>query len=214
MKIISNFKDYYDYVGGNDPDSKKVYVRKTVEWKNGGEFQRKDLPEEMTHDRRIFVVPKSRRGTSVPSDIYGMGYLYFCDRTIPVIVERVSGTDTYHYSLKGLPPDFVHTYELRRFIWGRGRKGSWEDFFSKIVEVKLNKLSGCPVIWYYQGIVLNPRLSDISFNHYLSPTQCFTEIYNWLPYEGEVELPMGGPDDMIRWEQKGFDKKTSFRNVK
>lgn len=58
----------------------------------------------------------------------------------------------------------------------------------------------------------NGLLSIMQFYKVMSPTETYTELYNWIPYV-EPDLP-GSPDDMYRYEEKGFDKKTSFRKDK
>jgi hypothetical protein len=56
---------------------------------------------------------------------------------------------------------------------------------------------------------LNPNLSEIDFK-LIKPERIYQSIYNFIEYVEPSNLP-GSPDDMTRYEAKGFDKKTSFR---
>ena len=58
----------------------------------------------------------------------------------------------------------------------------------------------------------NIRLASIGFSQVLPPEQVFMQIYNFL-IPAEVE-PDTNPDNMNRYQAKGFDRKTSFRKPK
>lgn len=213
MKIISKFKDYYDHVAGHDPDPRKVYNRVTREVDLKEYLNSRDIPD--TYDD-IYVAHKKNKKEDIRqllSGKYVIKYLFFCDRIIPIIEERNTGrfigdVAKYHYSLDTLPTSFEDDYDLNRF--STSSKKPFRELFTVQETQKVNRAVGSPII--YSGTA-DIRLAGIDFNRFMVPSATFTEIYNWLPFE-EPDLPMGGPDDMIRWEQKGFDKKTSFRNIK
>lgn len=202
MKIISPFKDYYDFVAGHDPDPRKVYVReeRRIDWKDEGASPQ--------YNGSIYIKRAGRRYVRQNSSmIYNLEYVFFCNRAIPVIIERRDGTNVYHYSLDKLS-SFDEDYSSGEHTTWYKRK-TFKEIFSGCKITDINSRLKSPI--YFDGRV-NIKLSSISFNNHMLPSEVFTEIYNWIPFN-EPELPMGGPDDMIRYQQHGFDKKTSFRNM-
>lgn len=222
MKIISKFKDYYDHVAGYDPDPRKIYVR---EIDTLDEDEKRKIKKLLDLPSNNLVYYRGKKNRNVDSCLYRQGSLYLCDRLYRV-VEEVDSEDTgvydkayickYHYSLNTLPKDFgeeytTNTYSLKKMDWGK--------FFTP-GNTKINSIVGSPIVYHgkdnslvWFSLVKNCKLAGLGFGQVMTPQEAFTEIYNWLPFV-EPDLPMGGPDDMIRWEQHGFDKKTSFRNVK
>ncbi len=89
-----------------------------------------------------------------------------------------------------------------------------------VLPTDLNKKLNSPVIVlnhplkvYMDGNIRNAILEDIKFAKVIPPSEAYQSIYNFIPYP-EPEMP-SSPDDMARYESKGFDKKTSFRpNIK
>lgn len=57
-----------------------------------------------------------------------------------------------------------------------------------------------------------PNLSLYNFGKIKSAEEVYVYVDNYIqPKQVEID---NNPDNMIRYEQKGFDKKTSFRNIK
>lgn len=216
MKIISDFKDYYDYIAGYDTDPRKVYVRRREEFYPYDKVLQERVGEDNVKllrrlsNTNIYLTPKKGHVRRFTSDIYKHGALLFCNKLYRYIKE-IKNTEiiTYHWN------DSVITEEFRRYYVNNSffPKISWDGYFDPL-EYNINTATNIPII-HCNGreIVINECLKSIDFSKLKSPQEVFTEIYNFIPYV-EPELPMGGPEDMIRWEQKGFDKKTSFRNVK
>ena len=60
---------------------------------------------------------------------------------------------------------------------------------------------------------LFPKLSDLKFANVINPEQMYIDVYNWLSKRNEFNH-IDNRNDVQKLESKGFDKKTSFRNVK
>lgn len=216
MKIISKFKDYYDFVAGHDTDPRKVYVRemKVVDYTFQGEKPNiLSLHESPTYGNMYN---------------FFMGEVWFCDQRYPYLQD---------VRLKLMYWDYEAIPERTKDLWEKVNSGSrrydltdhWGIKLSKKhkryhwryssylsdKEKDLNTKFNAPVIFSYiwdkrnVETVINGRLADVNFAAVKSPQDAFTEIYNWIPYI-EPEMP-SDPTDMSRFVNKGFDKKTSFR---
>lgn len=232
MKIISNFKDYYDFVAGHDTDPRKVFVR------NIKIFKHKD--EEPFYAHKIIL---DRRE-------WFQGAVLLCDKQYNYLFDMKN--NIYYYTIADLPKVLQETILLKNFrnrkgyaaegrknlfyknnigwllpdrekafLWYRGKNfPMYGEVGSKLVEgmKNYNTKNKAPIVYcrvrdgLFTEWVYNGSLNDIQFNKVMSPSEAFTEIYNWLPYQ-EPEVP-SDPVDMVRFEGKGFDKKISFRNVK
>jgi hypothetical protein len=114
----------------------------------------------------------------------------------------------FHYSGEELLKD------KKVFKYDFNKRNLLEQFTPK--DTNINKLLNCPVVLRNPAgeIINNPRLTDIHFQSFMTATDCYQTIYNWLSANlPEVKIP-NSPDDMHRYQAKGFDKKTSFRNIK
>lgn len=87
-----------------------------------------------------------------------------------------------------------------------------------IVDKKnLNRLNSTPILVSgVFGLVLNPLLSSMNLNGYISPEDIFLLVSNWISSEIDEMLKVNNNlTDIQKLENKGFDKKTSFRpNIK
>jgi hypothetical protein len=211
MKIISKFKDYYDFVAGYDTDPRKVYDRSM---RIAGTFY-KDVPKMKSLEWNGFY----------------LGEVWFCDTRYPYLYDR---NGDYHYDYYQIPEatrdwlqeqrsnhrefDLADHWHIR-FKRKRGSRKhpGWMNWLTT-KEEKINTRFRAPIIFtqlrdeLYQEIVFNGRLSDVNFQQVMSPAEAFTTLYNWIPYH-EPEMP-SDPTDMGRFENKGFDTKTSFRGKK
>ena len=218
MRILSKFKDYYDFVV-SEPDNKKMFIRETTV------FQ----PE---NSRKL----KSNYGNTMQLDskkieLGFLSLLAFCDK----LYQYFQYENVIYWNYEDIPENVIKAitpkskwwgrdnYENSYWGWGRNefndmlhyKKLGWiVDRHSKEpIKSKLNKEFDTPIVFInnpnYTTITLNPKLTDLGFNKILSPTEAYQDIYNWIPYK-EPETP-SSPDDMGRYEAKGFDKKSSFR---
>lgn len=219
MKIISKFKDYYDFVAGYDTDPRKVYDRKMLlkaTWE-------KELPKIMSMRSCVHCRP-------------GIGFykgeVWFCDIRYPYLLNVETGFYYYDYFTI---PEQVRIYLENLIVINRSydladhfdiqlredRKRGWSKigwkWRSRLSEKEkaVNTKLKSPVVftWLRDGIheefAINGVLEWVRFPQIKSAIAAFQEIYNWIPYI-EPEMP-SDPTDMGRFINKGFDKKTSFR---
>jgi len=70
-------------------------------------------------------------------------------------------------------------------------------------------------LWVPRPLVLNPRLADFAFGRVLPAQTVYQEIAMWiggvLPQRGAMTATVPDP---IRFEEHGFDSRTSFRRTK
>jgi hypothetical protein len=232
MKIISPFKDYYDWVVF-ETDHRKIYNRTTLEVVfSKEEFDKNPAQYFLSHIPKrdlITEFPPSFEN-DVPETISAC--VHFCGYSYRGIYD--CGSAKYYWDYNLIPN--VKLYE-KEYLRNRN-KGTyinipWEDkklglqlhdhialqWFPKPDDIEdekkkswayeLNKKLKCPVILETPGkLVLNPRLSSIDFK-LISPTDAYQLIYNFIEYE-EPKIP-ADPTDISRLETKGFDKNRSFR---
>lgn len=232
MRILSKFSDYYDYVV-IQPDNKKMYIRdtKTVVY---SEDEHKKAPE------RTFLSPESyhitytrlKRDNTESFEGGFISILAYCDK----MHYYFQYNNLIYWNYEDIPEEVIKKITPKKGRWWRFDNDNYEKYswgrsplrdmlhFKKLgwvldrhtkeqLKTELNKRYDTPLVLIktpnYLDIVLNPKLSEIGFNKVLTPTETYQDIYNWIPYN-EPEVPKS-PDDMNRYEAKGFDKKTSFR---
>lgn len=233
MRILSPFKDYYDFVV-SEPDNKKVYIRETknvvFEESVYNEFKDRTILSPVPYD------DITRHGRGDHTEMFDNGFisiLAYCDK----LHYFLQYNRLIYWDFKDIPEDVAKKIAPKRsrwekwkdidnydnWIWGRTplkdifyhEKIDWvrDRHTKEPIKTNLNKKFGSPLVFFktpsFRDIVLNPKLVDIGFNKVLSPTETYQDIYNWIPYN-EPEVP-SSPNDMSRYEAKGFDKKTSFR---
>ena len=161
------------------------------------------------------------------------GKVYFC-------AELHSGeyyTSSYIYTKEGML-EFLrshqkeHTYRYVLDEKGEFRKNifqSAEDFYdrftgeqdSEIVDLLIK--AGTPIIQIHgyrsrldgRRVVLNPCLRMIEFYRCLDPYTAFQEISMFISgVMGGQAPPMIQVSDTVRLEKHGFDRVTSFRNMR
>lgn len=243
MKIISNFRDYYDHVafryGGGDP--KIVYVRPFLD--TGG-----DVVEKINDFRLL------RRGQKVNSPISNSEYIDIVGDIQRIYYHR-QDPDPVEAEITGLvigniffllmkrcwgPSDKVfHTlgdndlaeiekkFEKRYYYWGD--KPNTKHFVNHKDDtlIDLCRFVGRPVFTFslssphrYENVIFSkkcPNLGDLGIGKYITDE----EMYQHLSYF-VGNLIKTSPDMMPEYVvadkdkilQHGFDYKTSFRNVK
>jgi hypothetical protein len=231
MRILSPFKDFYDYVIV-ETDNRKFYLRETKEVVYS-ELEHKKSPEKTVLSPLTYDQVNGMRVKGLHAFEKGyFGVVAFCGRLRSFLVY---GDDLYwHYD--DVPENTIKTLQKlaktkwnswdsptydKSWAWGRDplkdmlryKKIDWvmDRHTKEHSHTNLNKIFNAPVIVMtgVRNITLNPKLSEIGFNKAITPTEAYQDIYNWIPYN-EPEVP-SSPDDMSRYEAKGFDKKTSFR---
>jgi hypothetical protein len=225
MKIISKFKDYYDFVAGHDDDSVVTYERTTLKAIHQiGYDQLNDLTKRnhfVLNDFRFdypfhlksssYMWNKKRKKYININEFGEFHRIYFCNKIYLFFITKSNQIITDLTEFK----EFVNPNESNSFSYSTITNFNKDSLFD-VFETDLNKKFNSPIIWINNDneVVLNPKLSDLNFINYFSAIDCYQSIYNWLSEnKPQVEIP-SSPNDMYRYESKGFDKKTSFRNIK
>ncbi len=217
MRILSKFKDFYDYVV-TEPDNKKMFLRDTtlIEPDNARKLYHKYGQSMQFNPKHI--------------DAGFISVLAFCDK----FHKYFQYENLIYWRYEDIPEEIIkkitprskwwkieNDYEHR--FWGRDALNDmlhyktlgWvcDRHTKEPIKTDFNKVFNSPIVFValpdYNKIIVNPKLNDFGFNKVISPTEAYQDIYNWIPYN-EPEVPKS-PDDMSRYEAKGFDKKTSFR---
>jgi hypothetical protein len=233
MRILSKFKDFYDYVVF-ETDNRKVYVRDTKNVVfNESNINETSVLCPITHNefRNKYkgYIYNEKWLNKEPK--WFIGCVGFCDK----IRYYFQHENVIYWNYEDIPDELIKEisprskwgkYELKnyeRYSWFRNpfsdmlayKELGWviDRHTKEPIKSDLNTLFNCPVVLIastdLQKVILNPKLNDMGFNKIISPTEAYQDIYNWIPYN-EPEVP-SSPNDMSRYEAKGFDKKTSFR---
>ena len=213
MKIISNYKEYYDYLQGiYGIDEKIVYARvcESAYWSKG-EFKKVPLikPEhiEFPQSDRIREYVLSVCGYDYPVTIFRGDYCFTIE-DLTKLYDRIKKDNINVY-----PSDFA---ELERKIQLFRKYPHWRDRYvnvwrEEIKESEINDKYNCPVVLSngYE-VVKNVRLSDFGINKILDPETIYRKICDFLTREPII---VDNRTNAQKVESHGFDKITSFRNM-
>jgi len=236
MRIVSEFRDYYDGIQGVAQDRSLVFVRKPrevdYEWK-GINCPTYPFPVFSGYYRHV-------QDQDLVVDNYTVG---FCGKIYPVVeVSRWTGSDRvseFCYNL-GEIDSFVEAnfkkkqiegYRSKKWEWGRTpwqhgcRRGEFEKYFEKYKEYTANPFyekyfleNHSPVfLGTYKGknggekkVVYNGCLKEVEFYRIFDPYMTFQEISMYLGGLAVPQKPMLEISDEVMAEIKGFNK-YSFR---
>lgn len=210
MRIISGFTDYYDYIANQHVDNRIVYNRHCQEYTPDYDDKRR-VPTYRLIGRHDPDVADTLR---FPEHYYDVDSVHFCGKRYFFIVNegRITFEPNEMYALLAA--------ELRR-------KGKRQYAFDNLREMakrfyepvasSLNQELNAPVVLECKlpsgsAYITNIRLRTMQFVQVFAPEQAFMNLYNFL-IPKEIE-PDRDPDNMARYEAKGFDKTISFRKRK
>lgn len=192
MKIISKFKDYYDYLQGKfGIDEKKVLDR--TKFYNYGDFA--DSAEYIT--------------------LNFCGKLYY--RTTKKIVLKTSKYTNFqsydfqnHKDREPFLKYYKHNSNVKMVVLYTCEKYTWYTYNETDYEAISEKL---PYVVYSTSWNANgmPILKEIGFNNVIPPEEAYKLIEETISIK-EQEIKRD-PTDMNLYHSKGFDK-NSFRNIK
>ena len=181
MKIISTYKDYYDYLSGiYGEDPLKILDRREVDPSDNirtivfcDKIYIKGLPEHVFKSRDNTLRYADKEGKYFISDYYNIEIVYMDDEVVWFNVSK---------------EEFLRRNWLKK------------DYFDKITKP-----------YYIPGFSKKefPILKNIGFNKVMSAKDAYIAIENYISKK-DIEMD-SNPDNMIRYEQKGFDIKKSFR---
>ena len=220
MKIISPFKDYYDWVaskyGGGDP--RLVYKRTNIEGKNTKNLSMRNIVSGRSYQLSTLNADRYRRGKSA----YIFNILIFCGRQYLV----VKNGDATNILSEDKHPDLWEI--LKRTPKGIAsllvNPTSIDFCLGKQTQFAENlcKQYDQPVLLIVDdlgAVVSNriPVLQDVGFASIMSAEQCYQEISHFLGNvlrENPDTKPPVQVDDKYKIIGAGFDAKTSFRHRK
>ena len=219
MKIISPFKDYYDWVagkyGGGDP--RLIYNRNRIKGTS--------MSDPGFGLNRLASTELHRQRQSQQKPTHQLELLIFCGRRYVVVRnwERFGDADILsearHPELYSVMMEKPRTYEVFRSQWDPqkmylgGESQLAIDLCKKYSQPVL-LISGDPTPTVRDRI---PILRDLGFGSIMPAEQCYQEISHFL---GNVlcDSPDTKPpvevDDKFKIIGAGFDTKTSFRHRK
>jgi len=214
MKIISNFKDYYDYLQGvYGIDEKVVYERLCKAWLGDWNIA-KSKYENLGWKKQPLYRPNH------------LEFPYETDFE-PSVGVSVAKPKLEKHKLAICGTIYVVWVYCGKYYIGEAGKKILEDAGIKIEERQYlsgqretidgrktdeNEKENCPVILLSdleQASILNIRLTDFGINQVISPHDMYMMISNFITREKPV---VDTRTNVQKIEGKGFDKKTSFRH--
>jgi hypothetical protein len=212
MKLISNFKDYYDWVIGAKYgiDPKVVYERIPMEVnRHGGKPEKTGL-----HVPYQLADPNRKDITTFRLHVCGRSYLvlwfegkFHINEAATALQRRLARENNRQRS---------RAYYRQVEQWGDElgdkfptTRQQWYD-----TPTPLNAEFNCPVILedtlWRSTLHLNVRLSDYGIPSVLDPETVFLQLTDFfMPKEQVVDKRT----DVEKLQSHGFDKKTSFRKM-
>lgn len=202
MKIISKYKDYYDYLVGIYGEDPKLVLDR-----------RQDISANYNS--------QPENGDIIKMFICGLVYTgmfingkYCYGEDLIALSEPVKRYDKKYQYVK---------ITLNVKLWN----GTFvPKTFSLCIDIEksdLNDKHDCPIMVYPTNptnpynitdscIVKYPKLIDYNFASVIGPEEIFNTISNWLSTKiTERENIIDTRTDFLKLESKGFDKKRSFR---
>jgi hypothetical protein len=197
MKIISKYKDYYDYLSGIWGIDEKVVLDRRTPY------------EEFLH--------------CLDRDRYSLFYLCICDIAYNLLVGNgIIKIDKQLLDLEG----FYFDEKNNRINYNH----KLYDFRTPIElnkKTDINNQLNCPIVlssysshWVSLNIVKSekdwikfPKLSGLKVASILPAEDIYKQLYSWLSKRNESNV-VDSRNDVEKLTSAGFDKKTSFRNIK
>ncbi len=214
MRIISGFRDYYDYIANQNIDNKIVYERHCVEYKDGLRLVGPHKADILDLFDRKVVCTIHFCGTRYKF-IFSEGEFIY---DLKIMFDMVKAIKKYE-DTRSLPG--YYSLATSFFSWDKNFRNF--ETHNQPSPTDLNAKLNTPVVLefpfsanvghsQYKAYFTNIRLASIGFPAVIAPEQAFMQIYNFLiPAEVQPDI---NPDNMNRYEAKGFDLKTSFRKEK
>lgn len=188
MKIISKFKDYYDYLQG-------IY----------------GVDEKLILDRRKFIKPNKFTSN------FDKVTLFICDYQIEGIYlnnEWLYGDEIAPYALP--PKKYYYGIEYKSYWFIHNSEKPHNPHkvlkYSKLLNLSPNDNFKFPIlIQIDEELRFNPILKDYSIHKVFSPEQMWIMLSNWLSKPKDI---LNNQTDKEKIIAAGFDLRTSFRNIK
>lgn len=188
MKILSKYKDYYDYLTG-------IY----------GE------DEKLVLDRRKFDMPKFEYWLEMNSiAVYICGFVYegiYKDHKFYWGEScRPLGRKAETFNLRQKSEDIIYVGT------GYGARQQQLSLIPYKDKLELNKKANCPILLRINEREISqhefPILSQLNFQHYLPAQEIYLMLCEWLSPKDPNPAPLTDKQKIV---SAGFDLKTSFR---
>jgi len=203
MKIISKYKDYYDYLTGIYGIDDKLILDRT-------EFYNSNIP---IFDKKITFIICGL----IIDGLFHDGKFYYGEILRTFVERRKSERrNNYHYKLLYFGAD-TNTVYIKTY----GCKNSLAFSIKPIIDKsKFNENLDCPILivdnlgdYELSGIRVSkfPILKDYNIQSILKPNDIYQMIYDFLSRSKDI---VNNQTDKEKIIGKGFDYKHSFRNTK
>ena len=205
MKIISKYKDYYDYLGGvYGVDPKLILDRRSFdEYIINENTVKKDYPI------RVSLSISDIRYDGVAENRDGNIFYHFGDSRDQFGVDKKLS----YWQLKdGCEKDSIYLPQSKK-------QWSWYEVKRYPKPTDINQKENCPIVltlgyysWRDETHYKFPTLSELKIASILPPEDIWIHLSNWLAKRNEKVIE-DKLTDIQKIETKGFDKKKSFRKM-
>lgn len=197
MKIISKYKDYYDYLKGIYGEDEKLILDRRSFWKQAypGELDEAFI--------KIYIGGKLIEG-------FCRKGLFYYGQALETIATPVTKNEFLYAKEKAMVD--THYRITRDDSWYR------TEWVSKtILDTDVNDKLGKPIVFKYGQRIHEdtpyktfPVLLDLGLASYIPPTQIWLILTEWLGRQKDLHIS-NTQTDTQKILSKGFDLKTSFR---
>jgi len=191
MYILSKYKDYYDYLSG-------VY----------------GIDEKIVLDRRI--------NTPIPY-LYTGFRLYIAGYIVEGYYDKESKKCYYGEDLKQFTKSIMYypskhwNRNYSKSIWIHNKIGFGEWLYLEPIKDKhkINIKEKCPIIYvHHKDYYYYPQLSKLDLASFIKPEIIYKWIEEWISNRiSDKENITDDRSDIDKLQDKGFDKKKSFRKM-
>lgn len=212
MRIISDFKDYYDGVMSHGVDHDSIWIRKSKEIKKI-HSRSYYIKKVLYHDEKVIWFCGKR---------YKAFHFHSEEREIDEYIYNIEQLDKLvDTRLKKKEQQFYYGSEPPKGPWYRRRRTQPEvDIYRKQFEYyfkQAEKVTLCDKIHIEHnspvivGNTVNGCLKDVQFFKVVDPYTAYQEIQMFMCKLKSPEKPIPKVSDEDMLEAKGFDPKWSFR---
>lgn len=211
MRIISKYKDYYDYLQGIWGSDEKLILDRT-------EFSPKILSYDDFQIITLYICGYKIQGLAMGGEfLWGDDMLPYIEKDrktgLPKESKKTGGDDGFW--MKGFD-GFEHMWEID--LPSNFKPWNWTTYY--ILKYPLlkrepspNTIENCPILlerWkgQYQH---NPILKDLNFHKFWSAEEIWIKLSEWLARQ-HTEIVHDTRTNKEKVLSAGFDLKTSFRH--
>jgi hypothetical protein len=203
MKIISKYKDYYDYLSGiRGVDNKVVLDRRKGYIVDNGYF-------------RNSVDSLCNKDLKEP--IYSWNYLAICDYLYVALYDQY-GNIYWNDAIINCGELKMNRYKGREEVYFNSDRSFKESIYPHKQETELNQKYECPILmvtfqYKSEHVEYFPKLADIKVPSFYPAEKIHTDLYNWIINRNTPDV-QDNRNDIQKLESAGFCKDYSFRNKK